>query len=98
MAVWAFLGDEWTAAGFRLAGVDAYTPGPGESANLFQRLTGSAAMLIITAEVAEEIPATLLDPVMEREQPLVLVIPDAAGRCQPDDLAATLRRQLGIGA
>jgi vacuolar-type H+-ATPase subunit F/Vma7 len=84
MPTCAFLGDEVSAAGFRLAGAEVHTPGNGEAVELFRRL-GDAHELVI-----------LLEQAAQRNRPLVLVIPDAAGRTQPPDLAARMREQLGL--
>jgi vacuolar-type H+-ATPase subunit F/Vma7 len=46
----AFIGDEVSALGFRLAGVDAHTPGPGEGPALFARLRCEAALILLTQE------------------------------------------------
>jgi vacuolar-type H+-ATPase subunit F/Vma7 len=46
----AFVGDEVSAVGFRLAGVDVHTPGPGEGAALFARLRSEAALILLTQE------------------------------------------------
>ena len=46
----AFIGDEVSALGFRLAGVDVHTPGPGEGSALFARLRCEAALILLTQE------------------------------------------------
>jgi vacuolar-type H+-ATPase subunit F/Vma7 len=92
----AFLGDEVSAAGFRLAGAEVHTPGNGEAVELFRRLGDAHELVILTAEVAAGLPEELLEQAAQRNRPLVLVIPDAAGRTQPPDLAARMREQLGL--
>ena len=87
---------EVTAAGFRLAGVEAHVAFPREAGALFRRLRDEAELLIVTAEVAAAVPAELLQQTADRGRPLLLVVPDAAGRRQPEDLASKLRQQLGM--
>ena len=92
----AFMGDEVSAAGFRLAGIDVHVPGPGKSPDLFRRLLVESRLVLITAESAGLVPAELLRRAQIEGAPPVLVIPDVRGRVQPPDLASLLRRQLGM--
>ena len=96
LSTYAFIGDEVTAAGFRLGGAEVHTPAAKQVPALFQRLRDEADLLILTAEAAAQVPDDLMRQAVERDRPLLLVIADAAGRRQPDDLAAMLRRQLGM--
>jgi vacuolar-type H+-ATPase subunit F/Vma7 len=98
MATCAFIGDEWTAAGFRLAGLDAYSPAADELPNLFRELLDNAELVILTAERAAEIPQAELARALQGPRPLVLVMADAAYRRLPEDLAASLRQRLGMSA
>jgi vacuolar-type H+-ATPase subunit F/Vma7 len=96
MGLCAFIGDEVTAAGFRLAGIDVHTPAPQQTPRLFQRLLGEAEFLLITVEAAARLPEEALRRAIVTERPLVLVIPDVRGHGEPPDIAAALRRQLGM--
>ncbi len=91
-----FIGDEVTAAGFRLAGVRVAVPAPGQEAPLFRQAREGADLILVTVEVAERIPELLRDA-FKSAKPLVLVVPDARGRAVLPDPAAGLRRQLGLG-
>ena len=91
-----FIGDEVTAAGLRLAGVDVYQPVPGETAALFQRLRAEAGMILLDAATAEALPSRLLAEALREQQPLVQIIPDLRGRHVPVDVTAALKRQLGL--
>lgn len=93
---YAFIGDDVTAAGFRLAGVDVYVPAQADLPDLFRRLSGTAGLILITAEVAGWLPAGVLERALVADRPLVLVLADVRGRYKPPDLGAALRRQLGI--
>jgi vacuolar-type H+-ATPase subunit F/Vma7 len=96
MAVCAFLGDEVTALGFRLGGVDVHMPQPSEVRDLFLRLREETSLIILTAEVASAVPPDLLRQAELDRWPLVLVIPDVRDRVSAPDLVADLRRRLGM--
>jgi vacuolar-type H+-ATPase subunit F/Vma7 len=96
MTLCAFIGDEVSAAGFRLAGVQVHVPESASAQGLFQRLMDQVDLILLTAEVAEWIPAPVLHQAFAADRPLVLVIPDVRGRLQPPDICAALRRQLGM--
>ena len=96
MAVCAFIGDEVSAAGFRLAGVDVHVPAPEQIADLFRRLTGELQLVLITAEVAAWLPKDLLARTLMAAHPLVLVVPDVRSRVSAPDLSPLLRRELGM--
>lgn len=96
MTLCAFIGDEVSAAGFRLAGVDVYVPGAGEVPGLFARLRGRTDLILMTAEAAQGLPEDMLRGALAAGRPLVLVIPDVRGRMAPPDVSAALRRQLGM--
>lgn len=91
-----FIGDEVTAAGFRLAGAQTVIPAAGSAGAVFSRALGQAGLVIITAACAAELPDAQLDRAMRKADPLVLVVPDAAGRVWPADLGAEVDRVLGI--
>ncbi|CRI66599.1 putative V-type ATP synthase subunit F [Thiocapsa sp. KS1] len=96
MAVCAFLGDEVSSLGFRLAGVQVYRPEPQDVRDLFLRLRNETPLLILTAEVASALPPELLRQAELDPRPLVLVIPDARNRVAAPDLVVEVRRQLGM--
>jgi vacuolar-type H+-ATPase subunit F/Vma7 len=96
MPLCAFMGDEVSAAGFRLAGVEVHVPEPKQVPDLFRRLLQESELVILTAAVASSLPQAGLRHAQSAARPLVLVVPDVRGRFQPPDLVAELGRQLGI--
>jgi vacuolar-type H+-ATPase subunit F/Vma7 len=92
----AFMGDEVSAAGFRLAGIEVRVPSAQETAAVFRRLASDFQLVLITAELAERLPAEELERALAADRPLVLVIPDVRGRARPPEIGALLRRQLGM--
>jgi vacuolar-type H+-ATPase subunit F/Vma7 len=96
MSACALLADEVTAAGFRLAGVEVHVPDDAELAQRFTRLCDETRLLLITAELAERLPAGLLSRQQRASRTLILVLGDVRGRREPEELGASLRRQLGM--
>lgn len=93
----AYLGNAQDAAGWRLAGALATAPMPGTEVQAFRAALNAAAVVLVAADVARELPAELLEPALAALQPLVLVLPDAAGGAPlASDPAERVRRQLGL--
>jgi vacuolar-type H+-ATPase subunit F/Vma7 len=91
-----YLGDEVTAAGYRLAGAQVRVPAPGEAAAAFAEARALAPLVLVSAAVAIRIDAAQLRAALTALQPLVLIVPDARGEVPRPDLAARLRGQLGL--
>lgn len=91
-----FLGDEVSAAGFRLAGVDCPPTTDAEIPALFRDALARGGLVLITAELAGQLPAELLAGALRAQRPPILVVGDMRGRRAPPDLAAALKRQLGL--
>lgn len=95
-----YIGDEISAAGWRLIGVRFATPGPGrETAALASALTaapGAAPLVLVSAAVAARIDAAALAAAAGALTPLVLVLPDPQGEVKQPGLAGRLRTQLGL--
>jgi len=96
MGAAVFIGDELSAAGFRLAGVETLAPRSDAVAATLQDARARAALVIITAELARQIPAAELEAAMLAETPALAVIPDVLFRAPVPDLARRLRSVLGI--
>lgn len=91
-----FLGDRVSAAGFRLGGARIDTPPLGKEEEAFVNALASSDLVLVTAEIAGRLPEDRLLLAQAGHEPLVLVIEDVRGLHQPTDIAATLRRQLGM--
>lgn len=72
-----YLGDEATAAGFRLAGVDARTATPGDEASQFAQACREAAVLLLGERCAARLPTRVLAAARAAPQPLLLVLDDS---------------------
>jgi vacuolar-type H+-ATPase subunit F/Vma7 len=90
MPLCAFMGDELTAAGFRLAGVEVHVPSRAVAPAMFRRLAAEAELVILTAEVAGWLPAE------EVRRLMVAVIADVRGQVLPSELSTALKLQLGM--
>jgi vacuolar-type H+-ATPase subunit F/Vma7 len=98
MSTIVFLGDEVSAAGFRLAGVTVRVPLEGEEQQALAAAVSSAELVLLTADFARCLPPVLLERYQSGPRPLVGVLPDTTGAEGTVDLAAEIRRHLGIGA
>lgn len=91
-----YLGDEVSAAGYRLAGATVRVPAPGDEAGALAWALGRAPLVLVSAAVASHIAVPTLRSALSALQPLVLVVPDLGGEVPVPDLAARLRTQLGM--
>ena len=92
-----FIGDEVTAAAYRLAGLDARVAVPADAAMLWRRaLREAPPLLLITAECAAALPAEELDAALARLDPPLAVVPDAGNRVPVPDVMQRVRASLGI--
>jgi vacuolar-type H+-ATPase subunit F/Vma7 len=93
-----YLGDEIAAAGFRLAGVDVSVPERDSESAALAAARETAPLVLISAAVAARIPESEMRVATAALAPLVLVVPDLTMATPLPDLAARLRRQLGLEA
>lgn len=93
-----YLGDEVSAAGFRLAGARVRTPRAGEEATALAWAVAQAPLVLLSSAVAAGIAERDLRRALSALAPLVLVVPDLHGKVPLPDLAARLRSQLGLEA
>ncbi len=98
MHVPVYLGDEVTAAGYRLAGVQVRTPTREASTAVFNEACTQAPLVLVSAAVAVDIDPARMRAALVALRPLVLIVPDAQGDVARPDLAARLRGQLGMEA
>jgi len=96
MSAPVFIGDELTAAGYRLAGARIVVPQPGEAARALAGALQSAEFVLISASCADGMPQPQLDLALRRADPPVVVVPDVAGLAEPANLVAEVDRALGI--
>jgi vacuolar-type H+-ATPase subunit F/Vma7 len=98
MTLATYLGDEISAAGWRLAGVHVRTPTPGRAQSALAEACAHAEVVLLSARLAAEVGERPLRSVLSATSPLVLVVPDLDGKVPVADLAARLHAQLGLEA
>jgi len=93
-----YLGDEVSAAGYRLAGALVRSPAAGEETAALAWARSRSPLVLLSAAVAACIGEAALRAALSALTPLVLVVPDLQGEVPLPDLAARLRAQLGLEA
>lgn len=91
-----FIGDELSAAGFRLTGIETIVPAPDDAGAALADARKRASLVIMTAELANQVPAADLEEAMLAEAPMLAILPDVLFRVAPPDLGKRLRSVLGI--
>ena len=93
-----FIGDELTAVGYRLPGMQVRMPDPDQVAAVFERALSEAPFVMITTTLAAMLPDDRLIEAVRRAHPPVAVVPDAAGTTPLPDMAHRVRLALGVAA
>ncbi len=96
MSAVIFLGDELTATGFRIAGVEVVVATPQDAASALADARRRARFVLIGADLARHISAAGLDAAMLAPEPIVTVIADIRDTVAPTDLTRSLKTTLGI--
>ncbi len=91
-----YFGDEASAAGYRLAGVEVFTPTCRELPEAVQAATEEASFVMISAQLAQCLPEMVLERILTGIRPPVVVVPDVSGGASLPDMATRLRRELGL--
>ena len=93
-----FVGDELSAAGFRLCGVDVRVPSPGGEADCLHKALKEARIVLLGSRCAEAIPPAALEAALALLSPLVMVVPDWDGTQLAGEPANKVRQVLGLDA
>ncbi|MEO5332084.1 MAG: hypothetical protein H7839_08680 [Magnetococcus sp. YQC-5] len=92
-----FIGDEVSAAGWRLAGMRIVVPEPGQEAEaLLAVLSGATELVLLSSVCASALPPSLLERFLTSLTPLTLLVPDVQGRSTLPDLSAQVRARMGM--
>ena len=91
-----FIGDELSAAGYRLTGIETLMPEAGAAAEALHEARKDAALVIMTAELARRVPAREIEAALTAEARAFAIVPDVRMGAPLPDLAKRLRRTLGI--
>jgi vacuolar-type H+-ATPase subunit F/Vma7 len=93
-----FLGDEVSAAGWRLAGTDVLSPPPGAECAALDAALAQSPLVVLSAEFAARLPEETLRAALRSLAPLTVIVPDLRGTTPTPDITVRLKRQLGIEA
>jgi len=96
MCVVCYVGDEATAAGFRVAGARVRVCDPPDAAVALAAALAEGDLVLVAASWAAALPPAQLSRWLAAPAPLLLVVPDVSGRAQAPNVAARLREQLGL--
>ena len=96
MSVTVFIGDELSAAGYRLCGVDTQIADSGNVVSLVEQACEYASLLLLSSSVAQTLEQAQLDALMEKLSPPVLIVPAIAGQSLMPDIAGRIHKQLGM--
>lgn len=91
-----FIGDELTGAGFRLAGIRVVEAAADTVESVFRRALDDAPLVILTAGVAADLPADLVEGAVGRAGPPVAIVPAASGGPPLPDMERKVRAALGV--
>jgi vacuolar-type H+-ATPase subunit F/Vma7 len=96
MGTVVFIGDELSAVGFRLAGLEVPPLGEGRATNVLAEARQTAGAILMTAAAAAGVHKHELDEALLALIPPAALVPDILGVVAPPDLAQRLKAALGI--
>ena len=91
-----YIGDEVSAAGFRLTGIQVHVPQADNLMKLIRTACEQASLVLISAASARDIPANELNALLAGSAPAVVIVPDVHGHIPMPDLVLRARKQLGM--
>jgi vacuolar-type H+-ATPase subunit F/Vma7 len=94
-----FIGDEATAAGFRLAGAETACPAPDGTAEALAeaRARDDLGLILLGSMHAQALGCAAIAEAARAMDPPLTVVRDAAGAVRRPDLARPVRDTLGLG-
>lgn len=93
-----YVGDEATAAGYRLAGVMPLVPEDGQETAALRDALARASLVLVSSAVAARIDRGAWRDAITAMSPLVSVVPDVDGAVPLPDVSAALRAEIGLSA
>ena len=100
MPVPEYLGDEVSAAGYRLAGMNVTITETSMTVDrllsLIRQACARTSLVLIGSETAARLPHTELDALLASVEPALVIAPDIRCHAPAPDLATRLRKQLGM--
>ena len=96
MSVTAFIGDEITAAGYRLCGVEVHIADRDNALSLIKQACESASLVLVSSSTAQYLTTGDRAMLMEKITPAVVIVPDIAAKQAVPDIATMIHKQLGM--
>ena len=96
MSVAEFIGDELSAAGYRLCGIEVHIANSSNALSLIREACERASLVLVGSSITQYIHGTDLDQLLAGIQPPVLIVPDVRGVTDAPDIAARINKQLGL--
>lgn len=96
MTLPVYIGDEVSAAGFRLAGLRVRVPEDNDYREALQWAMQQTSLVLLSSAVASEIPQAELDSYLANLDPAIVVVPDVRGTHGMLELSTRIRTQLGV--
>lgn len=96
MSVAEFIGDEVSAAAYRLCGIEVHVADSVNALSLIKSSCERADLVLVSSSTAQHIRVTELDALLANIQPPVLVVPDVCGRQHVPDISSRINKQLGL--
>ena len=96
MSVAEFIGDEVTAAGYRLCGIDVTIANSDNALSLIKKSCERASLVLVGSSILQDIHSAELDQLLANIQPPVLGVPDIRGLQAVPDIASRINKQLGL--
>jgi vacuolar-type H+-ATPase subunit F/Vma7 len=96
MSAAEYIGDEISAAGYRLCGVEVHIADRRNALSLIKQAIESASLVLVGSSTAQFLATSELDVLLENITPAVLVVPDVAGGQAAPDITSLIHKQLGM--
>jgi vacuolar-type H+-ATPase subunit F/Vma7 len=97
MSLPVYIGDEISAAGFRLAGMRVRVPGESEYLQALDwAMEQDTQLVMISSVIASRIAVDKLASYLSRITPAMVVVPDTHGDVPMPDIKSLMRKQLGV--
>lgn len=96
MSVAEFIGDEVSAAGYRLCGIDVHVADKQNAWSLIKKSCERASLVLVSSSTVQQLRSSELDELLASIQPPVLVVPDVRGLHEVPDIVSRINKQLGL--
>mgnify|MGYP001818338812 CR=1 FL=1 len=96
MSVAEFIGDEVSAAGFRLCGIDVHITDGSDVMSLISQVSERASLVLVSSSAVQDLDRAELDALLAGIEPAVLIVPDVRGLHDVPDIVPRIQQQLGM--